>query len=104
MMKFKVKQKNHLNWCFGQFYHSKIEVLQNCSLFFCASVSLLRGNFRELRRFLLQKTQARVTLLKKYILTYPIRIPKSYILESHDEKLEVLYEKDDFDRISIHTT
>ena len=42
---------------------------------------------------------------KKYNLTFPIgnsRVP--YILESHDEKLEVLYEKDDFDRISIHTT
>ena len=47
----------------------------------------------------------KVTLLEKHNLTFPIgnsRVP--YILESHDEKLEVLYEKDDFDRISIHTT
>ena len=46
----------------------------------------------------------KVTLLEKYNLTFSKGIPKSYILESHDEKLEVLYEKDDFDRISIHTT
>ena len=32
-----------------KFYHSRIEVLKNCSVF-CVSVSLLRGNLRRLRR------------------------------------------------------
>ena len=27
------------NWCFCHFYHSKIEVLQNCSAFLCGSFS-----------------------------------------------------------------
>ena len=36
-------QKSHLaiwqKWCFGQFYHPRIEVLQNCSASFCLSIS-----------------------------------------------------------------
>ena len=44
------------NRCFGQFYHSQIEVLQNCLVFL--SVSLLRGNLKELRGFFFQKNLA----------------------------------------------
>ena len=36
------------NWCFSQFYHSRIEVFLNCLAF--VSVSLLRGNLKELKR------------------------------------------------------
>jgi hypothetical protein len=34
------------NWSFSQFYQSKIEVLQNCSVFFCLVV-LARGKLRK---------------------------------------------------------
>jgi hypothetical protein len=50
MIKFHLCKKNlgtsqfGKNWCFGQFYHPGIEVLQNCSASFF-SVSLMRGKF-----------------------------------------------------------
>ena len=37
------------NWCFGQFYHSKNEVFQNCSAFF-VSISLVRLKFERIKR------------------------------------------------------
>ena len=45
------------NWCFGQFYHSRIELLQNHSAFF-VSLSLVRGKFEGIRENLRHKNWA----------------------------------------------
>ena len=44
------------NWCFGQFYHKRIDVLQNCSVFFVSD--LASENLRGLRELFLQKNPA----------------------------------------------
>ena len=44
------------NWSFGQFYHSRIEVLQNCSPFLCQF--LWRGKFEGRKEFIFQKIRA----------------------------------------------
>ena len=53
------------NWYFGQFYHSKVEVLQNCSGFFCAD-SLVRGKserkFKTKQSSLIQSFQTYVNI------------------------------------------
>ena len=62
MIKFTVIPKKAIwhvaiwqNWCFGQFYQSRIEVLQNCSAFF-VSVSLMRGKFEGTRESILENS------------------------------------------------
>ena len=51
----KLYKKNYLALCnlakFGQFYHSRIEVLQNYSAYSFLSVSLVKENLRELIEF-----------------------------------------------------
>ena len=42
------------NWCFGQFYHSRIEFLQNCPVFLSVSFSRERKSERNERKY---KTQ-----------------------------------------------
>ena len=46
----------------SKFYHSRIEVLRNCSAFF-SSVSLVRGNVREWREFIFHEIRAQITIV-----------------------------------------
>ena len=49
------------NWCIGQFYHSRVEVLQIAwllALVIFVSVSLVRENLRELRENLKHKIRS----------------------------------------------
>ena len=64
------------NWCFFQFYHSRIEVLQNYSAVF-VSVTFVREILRELRDFFFHKNPALV--LKKWNLNFLIFLCNSLI-------------------------